>query len=91
MTLQTWQDIGGYIKRELGWLCGLIASVSGAVVSLAGLTPPWNHRVLTISIISTSAFAYFTKPYQPREVWGTRENGNCAVPPASPASQKETP
>lgn len=69
MTLQTWQDIAGYTKREFRAFCGLLAAVCSAL-SQAQLPIPWNHRVSWICIAAGAAYVYMTKPFQSRDAWG---------------------
>jgi hypothetical protein len=80
MTFQQWQDYVGYAKREFRSLCGLVASVAGALSAHAGLGPPWQHWVSVLCVGAGAAFLYMTKPFQTREIWGSRRNGNCSAP-----------
>jgi hypothetical protein len=82
MTLQHWQDVAGYLKREFRSFVGLIVAM-GTALSQANLPPPWPQRVSWICIAGGAAYVYMSKPFQSREAWG------AGVPPDDPT--KETP
>lgn len=66
MTLQQWEDLVDYAKRELAQLAGLVAALAGASAAFA-LPPPWHDRVLMIAALAGVVSTYLMKPFRSRE------------------------
>lgn len=57
----------GWIKRELIWLVGLVASVSAALTpEVLQIPEPWHGRLTITAVASAAAFAYLVQPFQKR-------------------------
>lgn len=65
MTLQQFEDIVEYLKRELGWVVGLIAAVAGAAAAIA-LPEPWHDRAMIIAVLAAAASGYMLTPFRRR-------------------------
>lgn len=61
------EDIYGWIKREIIWLVGLVASVSAALTpEVLHIAEPWHSRLTILAVASAAAFAYMVQPFQKR-------------------------
>lgn len=73
MTLQTVQDIVGYLGSQVRAVLVVIGTIATALIGESaslGLSPLEHRCLVIVSIVGSSVAAYTMRPYQPRDAQG---------------------